>query len=52
MATGSFDGARRARLVSERVRGGHGVMGAPMYRHTYTYMGGPPMWTHILLFFY
>ena len=29
MATGSFDGARRVRLVSERVRIGRGAMGAP-----------------------
>ena len=32
METGSFDGARRARLVRERVRAGH------IYRYTYTYM--------------
>ena len=36
--TGSFDGARRARLVRERVRAGHGVMKRPLYRYTYTYM--------------
>ena len=29
--TGSFDGARRARLVRERVRAGHGVMKRPLY---------------------
>ena len=29
--TGSFDGARRARLVRERVRAGHGVMKRALY---------------------
>ena len=31
METGSFDGARRARLVRERVRAGHGAVERPLY---------------------
>ena len=31
METGSFDGARRARLVRERVRAGHGAVERPVY---------------------
>ena len=38
METGSFDGARRARLMRERVWAGYGVVGRPVYMCTYTYM--------------
>ena len=31
METGSFDGARRARLMRERVWAGYGVVGRPVY---------------------
>ena len=38
MEAGSFDGARRARPVRQRVRAGHGATGRALHRHTYTYM--------------
>ena len=41
METGSFDGARRARLMRERVWAGYGVVGRPVYIgvliHMYVY---------------
>ena len=38
MEAGSFDGARRARPVRQRVRAGHGATGRALHRYTYTYM--------------
>ena len=38
MEAGTFDGARRARPVRERVRAGHGATGRALHRYTYTYM--------------